>query len=156
MLRDRIARALPQWSADQPGYHVLLGMYAFGLEETGDYVRAEKQGRTAVELNPRDGWAQHAVAHVMEMQGRQREGIAWMSANPDAWATDSFFQVHNWWHLALYYLELGEVEEVLRLFDGPIHGSRSNLVLDMIDALGVVVAVAPARHRCRQPLAVSG
>lgn len=134
MLRDRIARALPQWSTDQPGYHALLGMYAFGLEETGDYIRAEKQGRAAVEMNPRDGWAQHAVAHVMEMQGRQREGIAWMRVNPDAWATDSFFQVHNWWHLALYYLELGEVDEVFRLFDGPINGSHSPVVLDMVDA----------------------
>lgn len=134
MLRDRAARALPAWSTDMPGYHVLLGMYAFGLEETADYARAEQHGRTAVELNPRDGWAQHAVAHVMEMQGRQREGIAWMRTNPDGWARDSFLQVHNWWHLALYHLELGEIDEVLALFDGPIHGARSTVVLDMVDA----------------------
>ena len=134
MLRDRVARALPAWSAEIPGYHALLGMYAFGLEETADYTRAEQHGRTAVELNPRDGWAQHAVAHVMEMQGRSRDGIAWMRANPDAWSKDSFFQVHNWWHLALYHLELGEIDEVLALFDGPIHGARSTVVLDMVDA----------------------
>jgi len=42
--------------------------------------------------------------------------------------------VHNWWHLALYHLEVGAVDEVLRLFDGPIFGKRSNVVLDMIDA----------------------
>lgn len=134
MLRDRIARALPAWSADMPGYHALLGMYAFGLEETAAYGSAEAVGREAVELNPRDGWAQHAVAHVMEMQNRQRDGIAWMRANPDAWAKDSFFQVHNWWHLALYHLELGEVDEVLALYDGPIYGERSTVVLDMVDA----------------------
>src|SRR5690606_34809868 len=28
-LRDRIARVLPRWSPDVPGYAVLLGMYAF-------------------------------------------------------------------------------------------------------------------------------
>ncbi len=134
MLRDRIARALPAWHARMPGFHALHGMYAFGLEENADYARAEEQGRRAVELEPRDGWAQHAVAHVMEMQGRQREGIAWMRANPDAWARDSFFCVHNWWHLALFHLDLGEIEEVLALFDGPIYGKRSAVALDMVDA----------------------
>jgi len=134
MLRDRIARALPAWDAHMPGYHAVLGMHAFGLEEMGEYGRAEAQGRKGVELEPRDGWAQHAVAHVMEMQGRQREGIAWMRADPDAWSRESFFCVHNWWHLALYHLELGDIDEVLALFDGPIYGARSGVVLDMIDA----------------------
>jgi hypothetical protein len=69
----------------------------------------------------------------MEMQCRQADGIAWMRADPAAWSTDSFFQVHLWWHLALYHLELGEIDEVLALFDGPIHGERSTVVLNMID-----------------------
>lgn len=134
MLRDRIARALPAWSAGVPGYHAVLGMHAFGLEETGAYERAEAAGRRAVELEQRDGWGQHAVAHVLEMQGRQREGIAWMRANPEAWSKDSFFAVHNWWHLALYHLDLDDIDEVLVLFDGPIHGSRSQMAMDMLDA----------------------
>ncbi len=134
MLRDRIARALPAWSKHVPGYHAVLGMHAFGLEETGDYRGAEEAGRSAVEIEPRDGWAQHAVAHVMEMQGRQKEGIAWMQANRDDWARDSFFAIHNWWHLALYHLDLGDIDAVLALFDGPIYGGRSKVVLDMIDA----------------------
>ncbi|MEW7975226.1 MAG: tetratricopeptide repeat protein [Candidatus Thiodiazotropha endolucinida] len=133
MLRDRIARAFPKWNSNMPEYNAILGMYAFGLEETGLYDLAERYGRESVALNPRDGWGQHAVAHVMEMQGRPAEGVAWMRENPDAWATDSFFQVHNWWHLALYHLELGEIDEVLALFDGPIYGEQSTMVLDMID-----------------------
>lgn len=134
MLRDRIARASPAWHRDVPAYHVLLGMYAFGLEETADYARAESLGRMAVELDPRDGWAHHAVAHVMEMQNRQSDGIAWLRADPQAWSRDSFFQVHMWWHLALYHLERGEIDQVLALFDGPIHGARSSMVLDLVDA----------------------
>jgi hypothetical protein len=134
MLRDRIARALPAWSREVPGYHVVLGMHAFGLEESGAYSAAETSGRMAVEMEPRDGWAQHAVAHVLEMQGRQPEGIMWMRANPEAWSRESFFAVHNWWHLALYHLDLGEIDEVLALFDGPIYGSHSRVTLDMIDA----------------------
>jgi tetratricopeptide (TPR) repeat protein len=134
MLRDRIARALPHWSADMPGYHVVLGMQAFGLEESGDYAAAERAGRRAVEIEFRDSWAQHAVAHVMEMQCRPREGIAWMQKNAEGWSRDSFFAVHNWWHVALYHLELGEIDEALALFDGPVYGSRSRVILEMVDA----------------------
>jgi hypothetical protein len=134
MLRDRIARALPAWGKDVPGYHAVLGMHAFGLEETGDYARGEAEGRLSVGLEPRDGWGQHAVAHVMEMQGRRRDGIAWMRANPEAWSRDSFFAVHNWWHVALFHLGLGEIDEALALYDGPIHGKASSVVLEMIDA----------------------
>ena len=134
MLRDRIARALPKWFPGVPGYHTVLGLHAFGLEETGDYAAAEKTGREAVERERRNSWAQHAVAHVMEMQGRQQDGIGWMLNNTDGWSKDSFFAVHNWWHVALYHLDLGHIDEVLTLFDGPIYGARSRLILEMIDA----------------------
>jgi hypothetical protein len=134
MLRDRIARALPHWSRTLPGYHAVIGMHAFGLEETGDYAQADRQGRLSVELEPRDGWGQHAVAHVLEMTNRPRDGIAWMQGNVDAWSQDSFFAVHNWWHLALYHLELEQIDAVLRLYDGPIFGQRSTVIFDMIDA----------------------
>lgn len=134
MLRDRIARALPAWSNSLPGYHTVLGMHAFGLEECGDYTAAEVCGRTAVGLDNRDSWAQHAVAHVMEMQGRQKEGIAWMADNTEGWSRDSFFAVHNWWHVALYHLDLGNIDEVFKLFDGPIYGAKSRVILEMIDA----------------------
>lgn len=138
MLRDRIARALPSWQSGMPGYHAILGMQAFGLEEMGDYAQAERLGRTAVDLEPRDGWAQHAVAHVMEMQSRQMDGIAWMRANPDAWTKESFLKVHNWWHLALFHFDLGETDEVLALYDGPIYGERSTLALNMVDASAIL------------------
>ena len=138
MLRDRIARALPAWSPEMPGRHALLGMLAFGLEEMGDYAAAEAAGREAVGIERHDAWAQHAVAHVLEMQGRTTDGIAWMRADIPAWTEDNFFAVHNWWHLALYHLEIGEIEEVLRLFDVPIHGARSRVMIDMIDAAALL------------------
>ncbi len=133
-LRDHVARVLPEWSPDDPGYHALLGMYAFGLEECGDYGRAEEVGRRAIELNPQDAWAQHAVAHVMEMQGRQADGIDWMRGRERYWADDSFFAIHNWWHLALYHLDLDQIDEVLALYDGPIRKDRSQVMLDLLDA----------------------
>ena len=96
--------------------------------------RRRSQGRLGVELEPHDGWSQHAVAHVLEMQGRQAEGIAWMRANPAGWAEGSFLAVHNWWHLALYHLEIGEIAEVLALYDDQIYGAQSGVVIEMVDA----------------------
>ncbi|MES2474098.1 MAG: tetratricopeptide repeat protein, partial [Pseudomonadota bacterium] len=146
-LRDRIGRALPQWQADMPGYSFLLGMQAFGLEEAGDYARAEETGRRALELNPADCWAHHAVAHVMEMQGRPQDGIGWMIAREPHWSgDDNFFQVHNWWHRALWHLELGQVDEVLALYDGPIRQGRSMVAMDMIDASAMLWRVHLSGH----------
>lgn len=134
-LRDRIARALPRWSADTPGYPVVLGFYAFGLEESGDYARAEDVGRQAVALEPLDCWAHHAVAHVMEMQGRAAEGVAWMAEREPQWSgDDNFFKVHNWWHKALFHMDLGETDTALALYDERVRKERSGLALDMIDA----------------------
>lgn len=134
-LRDRIARVLPKWSADMPGYSILLGMHSFGLEETGDYARAEETGRRAVDLQPLDCWAHHAVAHVMEMQGRPEDGIGWMIVREPHWASDdNFFKVHNWWHRSLCHLELEQFDDVFALYDGPIRQDRSTMALDMVDA----------------------
>lgn len=91
LLRDRIAaRALPAWDDLMPGSHAVHSAHAFGLEENADYAGAEKAGRHAVFLDPRDGWGQHAVAHVMEMQCRQKDGIARMRGNEAGWTGDSF------------------------------------------------------------------
>ena len=138
MLRDRMSRALPAWECTMPGYHAMLGMQAFGFEEMGDYAMAEKLGRRAIDLEPRDGWAQHAVAHVMEMQCRQRDGIAWMRANPENWTKESFLQIHNWWHLALFHYDLGETDQVLALYDGPIRSAGSTLALNLVDASAIL------------------
>jgi hypothetical protein len=134
MLRDRIARAAPSWQVGMPGYHAVLGMHAFGLEETGDYARAEALGRRSVELEARDTWGWHAVAHVMEMQNRRRDGVAWLGNGRESWSDGSFFAVHNWWHLALFHLGLDQMDEVMTLVDERIVGPGSPLVLEMIDA----------------------
>ncbi len=134
-LRDRIARVLPKWSSSIPGYSVLLGMHSFGLEETGDYARAEDVGRQALDLEPLDCWAHHAVAHVMEMQGRAQDGIGWMIAREPHWTgEDNFFKVHNWWHRSLFHLDLGQNTEALRLYDTEIGREQSAVALDLVDA----------------------
>lgn len=134
MLRDRIAQVLPHWDRDVPGYGFLLGMQAFGLEETQLYERAEETGRRALELNARDPWAVHAVAHVLEMQGRIAEGIDWLEGRAVDWAADNGLAYHNWWHLALHHLDLGDHAKVLELYDTRIRPVQNPVSLEMLDA----------------------
>lgn len=138
MLRDRITRALAGWNESDPGYGFVLGMHAFGLEETGDYDRAEVTGRLAIGINPRDPWAVHAVAHVMEMQGRATDGIGWLGGSSRHWRTDNAFAFHNWWHLALFHLDLGQHRQAVELYDSVIRSQSSPIVLEMIDATALL------------------
>jgi tetratricopeptide (TPR) repeat protein len=134
MLRDRVAGILPAWDSRMPDFGYVLGMYAFGLEETNLYDEAEAQGRRALDINRRDPWAVHAVAHVMEMQGRIEEGIAWLTSRRDDWAPENMMAVHNWWHLALFHLDRDEYRDVLALYDQRLREESSGQVLDLIDA----------------------
>jgi tetratricopeptide (TPR) repeat protein len=137
-LRNRIARILPHWSPEVPGYSYLLGMQAFGLEECNQYAAAEEAGRRALELEPRDGWAVHAVTHVMEMQGRIDEGIGWLESREGDWAPDNGFAYHNYWHLALYYLDRQQYDAVLALYDSRIHPEPPDLALQLLDATSLL------------------
>lgn len=138
MLRDRVARVMPRWHRDMPGYGTLLGMHAFGLEECGDYARAEAEGREAVALDPRDGWAAHAVAHVMEMQGRAAEGAAFMRGTAPGWSPDSLFAYHNWWHVALFAIEQGDIAGALALFDERVSAGGFGQALEAVDGAALL------------------
>jgi len=132
--RDRIARVMPAWNKSVPGYGYVLGMYAFGLEEMGEYARAERIGFDALGHNPRDPWAVHALAHVYEMQSRLAEGLQLYATREADWAPDNAFAFHNWWHFALYHLDLGDTARVLDLYDTRIRPKPSTLALEMVDA----------------------
>lgn len=137
-LRDRQLQALRAWEIGEPGSHAVLGMAAFGLEECGDYAAAEPLGRQGVDLEPRDGWAAHAVAHVCEMQGRTKDGVEFLQTTSHAWAPESGFAYHNWWHLALFALDSEDYAAALKLYDEKVrpttNGDQSDVVMEMIDA----------------------
>src|SRR5262245_29731573 len=141
MLRDHVAEAMPYWSPDVPGYGYLLGMYAFGLEETANFARAEDLGRHALSLNPRDPWAVHAVQHVFEMQGRVHDGVEWLNATSPNWA-DSALAFHNWWHLALHQLELGDIPAALDVYDRLVHPKETSVALELVDASQLLARIA--------------
>ena len=101
----------------------LYGCLAFGLEQTHELRSAEDAGRRAVEINRRDPWAHHAVAHVLETEGRIDEGVAWMEDLSDTWVgCNSFMLGHNWWHTALFHLDFGDARRVRQIHDQFVWG----------------------------------
>jgi tetratricopeptide (TPR) repeat protein len=133
-LRDIPLQALRAFKAVDDGYHSVLGMAAFGLEECGDFVRAQALGEEAVGLEPGDAWAVHAVAHVHEMRGDLENGISWLANSFQHWAPENALAYHNWWHLALLHLDAGNIAEVLRLYDERIRAEQTDIVMEMLDA----------------------
>src|SRR5262249_38102659 len=85
----------------------------------------------ALALQPWDVRAHHAVAHVMEMQGRFEEGIRWLGARSALWTCAGAASTHLWWHIALYHLELGRPEQALAIYD---HRMQGGSLAELIDA----------------------
>jgi tetratricopeptide (TPR) repeat protein len=112
-----VERVIASWSEDIPGYAMILGCRCFAQEEAGNYLAAEPSGRRAIELDPGDLWAAHAIAHVMESQGRRSEGIKWITAIAPNWEGSHNLQHHLWWHCALFTLEHGDHAAALELYD---------------------------------------
>ena len=134
-LRDRPLRTLREMDPDHPHAAFVRGMTAFGLEESGHYAQALDAGLAAVAAHPEDIWAIHAVAHTYEMQGLVGEGIDFMRHGGGRWESGSLFTMHNWWHLALFLLEAGRIDEVIDIFDTRVRFDGANDVpLELVDA----------------------
>ncbi len=134
MLRLALA-ALPH-ASDVPYLH---GMAAFGWEQCHLLEQAEIAARKAIRMCAREPWAQHALAHVMLTQGRLGEGLQFMRDSSATWTgLNSFMVTHNWWHLALFALDLGQDDEVLRLYDGQVWGVAKEYSQDQIGAVSLL------------------
>jgi hypothetical protein len=138
MLRDRAAQVLPHWDESVPGYGFVLGLYAFGLEETGDYARAEAVARHSLQVDPANASAIHVIAHVMEMQGRTRQGIEWLESTRATWAGNAGFAIHTAWHLALFRLDLDETEAALALYDRRLAPTATSPIATLVDATALL------------------
>lgn len=133
------------WGADLPGYGAILACRCFAHEEAGYYIEAENAGRTAIRHDEGDLWAAHGVAHVLEMTGRRREGIAWIEALQPRWDAKNNLKHHLWWHRAMYHLELGDFDAVLDLYDAgfrdlasPLVGAVPDLYIDVQNAASML------------------
>jgi hypothetical protein len=130
----RITAVLPAWPSDAPGYHAVLAMQAFSLVENAQYGAAADRARHALEIDPWDARAHHAVTHIYEMTGNPTAGLRWMREREKFWAANAVAATHCWWHCALFHLTLGRAASALAVFDQRVRGKPSADIADMIDA----------------------
>jgi hypothetical protein len=146
-----VLRVEQHWSDAIPGFNSILGCRCFAHEESGYYLEAESSGREAIRRDPTDLWAAHGVAHVLEMTGRRREGIAWVDSLQNGWDAANNLKHHLWWHQAMYHLELDDMSRVLTLYDtrfrnltSPLTQAAPDLYIDVQNATSMLFRLA--RH----------
>jgi tetratricopeptide (TPR) repeat protein len=138
-MRRSVARVVSVFTDGVPFAGYIKGCYAFALEETGDHAGAERMGRRAAELAPRDAWGRHAVAHVLEMGGRASEGLAFLEGDAAAFAHCNNFGNHIAWHEALFALELGRHDHVLALYDARVRHDHTDDYRDIANGASLLM-----------------
>ncbi len=132
----RIAEAAAPANAENPYLH---GMLAFALEENHRLNEAEAAARHAIALQRAEPWAHHALAHVMEAQGRVAEGFATLTELSDCWAEcNSFMLTHNWWHTALFAIDNDRPDQALALYDQRVWGVWKEYSQDQVNAVALL------------------
>jgi tetratricopeptide (TPR) repeat protein len=142
VIRSVLESVLGEWSKEVPGYGYVQGMYAYALEECGVYAEAERWGRQACEVNPGDLWAIHSVAHVLEMQGRAEEGVAWLPYTTEQWKGKNPFKAHVWWHNALFNLAQGDHAHVLAIYDNELSSVDTENYIDVSNQASLLKRLA--------------
>lgn len=137
-MRNSLARLMFAWDESLPGYGFILGSYAFALEESGVYDRAEAAGRRSVEINPADAWGAHATAHVLEMQCHSAEGEAFLAALEPHWGKIHNFKHHAQWHRALFMLDLGRYQDCLAQYDAKVWTEIAGDYLDITNGVALL------------------
>ncbi|VVA27698.1 PREDICTED: tetratricopeptide [Prunus dulcis] len=112
---DLVQQVLP--NNEQENY--IYGMLSFPLLELGRMTEAEKAAKKGYEINKQDCWVHHNLCHVLQYDCRFKEAVEFMKECSSSWDSCSSFMVtHNWWHVALCYLEgHSPIQTVLNVYD---------------------------------------
>jgi tetratricopeptide (TPR) repeat protein len=125
--------------AANPDNSFVWGMQAFALEECHRLDEAEALARKAIEQQRKDPWAHHALAHCLEARGRLVEGVDFLHSMVDAWEDrHSFMRGHNWWHLALFLIDLDRTDEALAVHDAHVWAEDRELADNQANAISLL------------------
>ena len=132
----RAALKVLEHNADVAYVH---GMAAFAYEECQLLGEAERAARRALELERKEPWAQHALAHVMLTQGRMEEGARFLEGVAPTWTDlNSFMLTHLWWHVALFDLSRGRFARALEIYDRHCWGVAKEYSQDQVGAVSLL------------------
>lgn len=109
--------AISNWSEEDRGWNFVASQHAFSLEEVGRYDEALQFGHAALESDPADTWALHALAHVFESTDDQIAALDLLQSRMSEWRHHELLAVHIWWHLSLRLMVASRFDEVLAIHD---------------------------------------
>ena len=127
--------AIRGWRQGERGYAAVAGQLAFAYEELGRFTDAERWARQALDVEPGDAWARHALMHVFESEGRHDEALELLHDTRGDWRQRTLFANHLWWHYALRMLGNGEPGPAFDVLDRQL-GTGS--AFDLCDATSLV------------------
>ncbi|OVA12029.1 hypothetical protein BVC80_1483g18 [Macleaya cordata] len=115
LILNLVEQVLPQ--NQQENY--IYGILSFPLIELGRMADAEEAARKGLEINKHDLWSQHGLCHVFQYECRFKEAVEFMEECSSSWSSgSSFIYTHNWWHVAVCYLEGNSpICKVLEVYD---------------------------------------
>ena len=116
-LRDTPASVVKNYKPGMPFYGNVYGKLCFGQSENGEYEASEISGRLALDDFPLDNWSHHALSHNFEESGRALQGSKFLENTEEDWTRGTLFAHHLWWHKSLFYVQMGEFESALTLYD---------------------------------------
>ena len=103
-------------------------------------TRPRRTARKAIEMERTRsvGASRHGA---LPRGARPADRRAWPSCNRcrDTWEDcNSFMYTHNWWHLALFLIDLDRTDEALALFDKRVWGVWKEFSEDQINAISLL------------------
>jgi hypothetical protein len=125
-----------------------LSMHAFALELSGQTEQSQVLAERAIAGESHNPWAHHAVAHLYTRKADPAEGIAVVKGYADTWqSAGTSIRSHNFWHLAVLYLDRLEVDEALALHQDQVFERDQSLAGIQLDAISLLWRIEMAGRR---------
>jgi hypothetical protein len=115
-------------NADDPDF---LATYAFAQELCGDVDAARRTVDRALEIEPRNPWAHHCVAHIYLRHDEQHEGVRLLESFLPIWmSVGRVIHCHNAWHLGVASVAQLDRARALETFAHHVWGFTPDLVVE--------------------------
>lgn len=120
-LRQLMEELAPHYG-EEPWFFVQL---AFSQVETGDTEIARKTIERAMQLDPQSAHGAHVKAHVHYEAGEKEAGLKFLQQWITGYAKEGLLHCHINWHIALWQLELDDVEAAMKTYLQGVHPGGS-------------------------------
>ncbi|HTU99813.1 MAG TPA: hypothetical protein VMF13_04695, partial [Luteitalea sp.] len=111
-----------------------LGLRAFGRTEQGLWYDAADLADAALELDPGNGNAAHALSHVHYETDAHGAGLKWLTDWIPSDGSTQRYLAHFQWHAALHELAMGDAAAAARRYAAFLAPPRSKDVRCLVDA----------------------